>query len=162
MVNPWKHPLLESLRINLCILLLLSMLEKISLFLMKGAVGGGGFDVQYSSGKCLPYVVIQNNTGEFNDGSGDANYLDNSNCQWLLQPTNTSFSVQVTFDGNTAESSDKIQVYDGPTSKFPLLATLSGTFGTKIVKGTTESMLVTWFSDSSKNSQGWSARFSSF
>lgn len=129
--------------------------------LMKGAEGGEGFSVSYSSGRCLNNQIVNfwGATGSFSDGSGPANYMDSTKCGWVIRPQGNSTTVSITVTGNTAESSDKLSIYDGTDATFPLIVALSGNFQTSTVESTTESLFVFWSTDGSTNSAGWSAKY---
>jgi len=133
-----------------------------ALVTMKGATGGQGFSAQYASGRCLPFVLFTWREGELNDGSGPANYLDYTRCAWLIRPPSNTTGIEITFVGDTAETGDKITVHDGFNDKFPILGTLSGNFASKTFRSSSEMLYVTWVADSSKNSAGWTAKYSIF
>ena len=94
---------------------------------------GQGWDATYTSSNtyCTPLTVFTNNNGNFTDGSPlSSNYLDNTDCQWLIQPTATNIAVRITFfQFNTEAGFDTVTVYDGTTTADPILGTFSGSLG---------------------------------
>ncbi len=122
------------------------------------AVGiGGNNPYKYCSGT----VTLNTSSGSFEDGSGSDNYLDNSNCQWLIAPTDAD-SIKITFTNfYTEQGYDTVFVYDGPTTDYPY-HWWSGQFTNPITYSVhSDSVLIRFSSDYSNNDSGWSANYSS-
>ena len=100
-------------------------------------------------------------TGTFSDGSGADKYANNSNCAWLIQPTNaksvtlnfTAFETELNYDG--------VIVYDGSNNTAPVLGRFTGTTLPPAVTSTTGSMYVEFLSDEALRANGWSANYTS-
>lgn len=100
-------------------------------------------------------------SGTFNDGSGSNNYANNTNCSWLIQPTNAS-SITLSFSAfNTELNYDGVIVYDGANNTAPVLGQFSGTSIPSAVTSTGGSMYVEFLSDPAIRAQGWTANYNS-
>lgn len=126
---------------------------------------GQGWDATYTSSNtyCTPLTVFTNNNGNFTDGSPlSSNYLDNTDCQWLIQPTATNIAVRITFfQFNTEAGFDTVTVYDGTTTADPILGTFSGSLGSiPAITSSGGDMLVTFKTDGNTTGTGWRAFYS--
>lgn len=100
-------------------------------------------------------------SGTFSDGSDADKYANNSNCAWLIQPTNaktvtlnfTAFDTELNYDG--------VIVYDGINNTAPVLGKFTGTILPSSVTSTTGNMYVEFLSDEALRSNGWTANYSS-
>ena len=100
-------------------------------------------------------------TGTLSDGSGGDKYANNSNCAWLIQPTNaktvtlnfTAFDTELNYDG--------VIVYDGSNNTAPVLGKFTGTTLPPSVTSTTGNMYVEFLSDEALRSNGWTANYTS-
>jgi len=100
-------------------------------------------------------------TGTLSDGSGTDKYANNSNCAWLIQPTNaktvtlnfTAFDTELNYDG--------VIVYDGSNNTAPVLGKFTGTTIPPSVTSTTGAMYIEFLSDEALRSNGWSANYTS-
>lgn len=100
-------------------------------------------------------------SGTFDDGSGSNNYANNTNCSWLIQPTNAS-SITLSFSAfNTELNYDGVIVYDGANNTAPVLGQFSGTSIPSAVTSTGGSMYVEFLSDPAVRAQGWTANYNS-
>ena len=112
---------------------------------------------------CSGTTSLIASSGTFTDGSGSANYGNNSSCKWVIAPAGaTQISLNfTTFD--TEVTYDKVTVYDGPDDTYPVLAnwwgnTLPPTISTTAGVG---AMCVKFTSDASDTFSGWSANYTS-
>ncbi|MHC1707158.1 MAG: C10 family peptidase [Bacteroidales bacterium] len=101
--------------------------------------------------------------GSIDDGSSlTANYQDNSNCSWLIAPTDTVTKIVLSFNLFATESgNDVVTVYDGSTTSAPVLLTASGNTIPASVTSTSNRMLITFTSNGSINDAGFFASFKS-
>ena len=98
-------------------------------------------------------------TGTFSDGSGSANYQNNLNCSWLIQPSGAD-SIAISFSSFKTEANyDTVFVYAGETTSSPLLLTWWGNTLPPTVKSTVGAMLVRFSSDVSATDSGWTASY---
>ncbi|MFT4755470.1 MAG: hypothetical protein ACI91R_000102, partial [Vicingaceae bacterium] len=57
------------------------------------------------------------------DGSGGANYANNTACSWLIQPSGNPINITLTMDSlNLSFFNDAVRVYDGTSNSDPLIA----------------------------------------
>ncbi len=100
-------------------------------------------------------------SGSFADGSSANSYANNTNCSWLIQPTNVS-SITLSFPTfNTELNYDGVIVYDGPNNTSPILGQFSGSSIPASLTSTGGSMYVEFLSDPSVRAPGWSANYTS-
>jgi len=99
-------------------------------FVTNGTTRGQGWSASYNSSAsfCLANTTLTANAGSIIDGSPSTiNYLPNTDCQWLIQPTATNVAVRLTFNRlNTELNNDTITIYDGGSTSDPILGTVSG------------------------------------
>lgn len=112
---------------------------------------------------CSGTTSLTASSGTFTDGSGSANYGNNSSCKWVIAPAGaTQISLNfTTFD--TEVTYDKVTVYNGPDDTYPVLATWWGntlppTISTSAGVG---AMCVKFTTDGTTTNAGWSANYSS-
>jgi PKD repeat protein len=99
-------------------------------------------------------------TASFNDGSGNNNYSNFSDCYWLIQPPNAVLII-LNFDSFSTEPSyDRVWIYDGPTTNDPLLGVFSGNSVPPEITSSGGVLLVHFTSDMSVTAAGWSATYS--
>lgn len=112
---------------------------------------------------CSGTTNLTASSGTFTDGSGLANYNDNANCTWLINPAGAT-QISLNFTAfNTEATFDLVRVYNGPDETYPLLGTFSGntlpsTISTTVGIG---AMFVKFTSDTSNTLSGWSASYTS-
>ncbi|MCS7086785.1 MAG: hypothetical protein NZ534_12005, partial [Bacteroidia bacterium] len=90
--------------------------------------------------------VLTDRNGFFDDGSGDFNYANNSNCTWLIAPAGHPGPIRMNLSGAVEEGWDFVVVYDGPDDQSPVLAVLTGAFDETITT-TASQALVAFYSD---------------
>ncbi len=123
------------------------------------AVGIGNDPNSFCSGT----TSLTASSGTFTDGSGSANYGNNSTCKWVIAPAGaTQISLNFTIF-NTEASYDFVRVYNGPDDTFPLLGTYSGSTLPSSISTTAGvgAMCVKFTSDTSNTFSGWSANYTS-
>jgi len=128
-----------------------SIILAIFLFIATNSFG------QYCSGT----TIITASSGSLSDGSGIYNYLDNTNCSWLIKPTNAA-TITLTFTSfYTEQNFDYVKIYDGPTTSSSLLGSFSGSTIPSSINSTGGEMLIIFTSDLSNTYDGWNANFTS-
>ncbi|MFT4849814.1 MAG: Zn-dependent metalloprotease [Sediminicola sp.] len=131
-----------------------------------------GFSANYSStgaGSCSGTTTLNTSDwGTISDGSGNNNYCNNSDCEWLIQPPQaTSITLDFTaFDLEPASPDgqtiyDAVEVYDGTNSNAPLLRTFMGNNLPPSFTSSSGSLFVKFYSDLEVNAQGWEAVYTS-
>lgn len=124
-----------------------------------------GFSAYYTSTQS-PYctgaaATLSAQSGSFTDGSASNNYANNTNCSWLIQPTNAT-SITLSFSNfNTELNYDGVVVYDGANNSAPMLKQFSGTSLPNPVTSSGGSMFVEFLSDPAVRGQGWTANYTS-
>lgn len=110
---------------------------------------------------CDGTTFLESESGSVTDGSGNSNYLDNSDCMWLIQPAGSEYITLDFTMFDTENGYDSVLVYDGPDT---LSSVLMAWWGNTIPPQITSSggaMLIRFMSDGSVNSGGWAANYNS-
>lgn len=124
-----------------------------------------GFSAYYTSTQnsyCSAITALMTaQNGSFADGSAANSYSNNTNCSWLIQPTNAK-AITLSFSAfNTELNNDGVIVYDGANNSSPVLGEFSGSSIPKSVVSTGGSMYVEFLSNPSVRGQGWVANYTS-
>ncbi len=116
--------------------------------------------IEPPQGSCSGTNMMYANTGTFDDGSGDANYINNADCKWLIQP-GVNNPISIDFSKMDLENGvDFVKVYDGATTSANLLGSLSGNNIPSTLYSTGGSVLVHFTSNGSGNAGGWELIYS--
>ena len=119
------------------------------------AVGIGNSANSYCSGT----TYLTATSGTFTDGSGNANYLDNSICEWVIAPPGAN-QITINFPTFDTEAGyDSVCVYDGPDTTASLLMTWWGNTLPPTINSSGGAMCVKFYSDASVSATGWSASY---
>ena len=114
-----------------------------------------------SNSSCGGTTDLTATIGTFTDGSGKANYDNNTSCKWVIAPAGAT-QVSINFTAFDTEATyDKVDVYDGADDTAPLLATWWGntlppTITTSAGIG---AMCVKFTSNATTALGGWSADY---
>ena len=135
-------------------------------FVTNGTVDGAGWDASYTSSQSVTCSGTTNLTaasGSFDDGSGTANYNNNLNCSWLIQPAGSPAVISLDFNTmSLANFNDVVRVYDGTNSTTGvLLGTLRFGFTGPTFNAFSGSMFIQFTTDATNNSAGWDATYTS-
>lgn len=133
-------------------------------FITNGSVVNQGWAINYSATTAPPVpcngtTTLTANSGTFSDGSGSANYINNTNCSWLILPTNGQNIVLSFTSFDTENNFDFVTIFDGPNVTSPVLGNYSGSGIPASVTSTGPSMFVQFTSDATIVSQGWDASY---
>lgn len=98
--------------------------------------------------------------GSIEDGSGWKNYLPNTNCRWLIKPSDPEFdsiqAIKITFLRlDTEAGQDQVKIYDGENDSAPLLGTFSGSTLPAVITSTADKVYIVFESNSTNQSGGW-------
>ena len=135
-------------------------------FTSDGGVVASGFSANYTTAQAPPPVACVNEnftatSGTVSDGSGAANYANNMACQKLVNIPGAA-SITLTFsDFSTESGKDFVRIYNGPTTAYPLLKSLSGSSLPQPVTSTGGVMLIVFSTDAANTAAGWSASYTS-
>jgi len=108
---------------------------------------------------CNGLTTLTANSGSFTDGSGSNNYNNNTDCQWLIQPSGGG-NITLNFSQFATETDyDFVDVYDGNSTSATRIGHFSGSSIPSSVTATSGSMFVRFTSDESQMYQGWAANY---
>ncbi len=112
---------------------------------------------------CSGTTSLSASSGTITDGSGSANYGNNSNCKWVIAPAGAT-QITLNFTSfNTEATYDFVTVYNGPDDTYPVLATWWGNTLPPTISTTAGvgAMCIKFTSDTSNTLSGWSANYTS-
>lgn len=133
-------------------------------FVTNGSGTANGFVASYTSQLNLPCYGTQLLTqplGTITDGSGASNYLNNSDCKWVLQP-GSGAGIRIDFTQFATESGyDFVTIYDGSRvdSRY-LVRRFSGTNLPPSVTTFGPEATIYFTSDETFTAAGWSLNYS--
>ncbi|MEI8202146.1 MAG: C10 family peptidase [Bacteroidota bacterium] len=111
---------------------------------------------------CSGLTTLTNTAGTIDDGSGPENYQNNSDCKWLIAPTDSVSAITLSFKKFDTESGfDKVIIYNGGDTTAPVLATYSGTTLPAAVTAIGNKMLIRFKTNGSNTASGWYASYTS-
>jgi hypothetical protein len=109
---------------------------------------------------CTGTKTVNYSTGTIEDGSGSADYQNNQDCLWLIDPTENISKIVLTFISLATEpTNDIITVYDGNSTSSPVLGTYSGSTLPNDITSTGPQMLVRFQTNGSTVANGWKASY---
>lgn len=133
-------------------------------FISDFSYGAPGWQASYTSSVpvyCSGITSLAAVSGTFNDGSNSSDYVNNSDCKWLIQPPG-AVSVSLSFTSfSTEQGFDFVKIYDGNNTSAPLLGSFSGSSIPSSIISNGGSMLVHFTSNSNITSSGWEAAYTS-
>ncbi|XP_039280047.1 multiple epidermal growth factor-like domains protein 8 isoform X2 [Nilaparvata lugens] len=95
------------------------------------------------------------------DGPAEANYTQNSHCEWLIKAKNASQFINLKFQLLRTECSyDYVFVYDGDSFNAPLLGSFSGKTQPQTIIASSGFMLILLYSDTNYVLDGFRAEYS--
>lgn len=102
------------------------------------------------------------NSGTISDGSGSQRYTNNTDCNFLIQPTLKVTAIGIAFTQFQTEANyDFVDIYAGSNSASPLVAHYSGTSIPANVIITGKAAFIHFYSNSSNRYQGWTLNYAS-
>ncbi|MFZ4400931.1 MAG: CUB domain-containing protein [Bacteroidales bacterium] len=123
-----------------------------------------GWSANYTSTQnsyCNGTANLTAANGTITDGSGTNQYSNNSNCSWLIQPSNAT-SITLSFTSFETElNNDGVMVYNGANNTSPVLGQYSGSAIPPSLSSIGGSMFIEFLSGPSVRANGWSANYSS-
>ncbi len=118
-----------------------------------------GWSASYKTNYCAGTKMLANPTAIINDGSGNYNYNDLSDCKWLIQPAGANYVTLIFNSFHTEAGFDYVKVYDGSTTSSTLLGNFDGTNLPPTLTSSSGSMLIHFTSDGGVTDDGWSATY---
>ncbi|MEI6123167.1 MAG: C10 family peptidase [Bacteroidota bacterium] len=111
---------------------------------------------------CTGTKTLTSSIGSFEDGSGPSNYQNNSDCMWLIDPTETVTKITLSFKAfSTEATNDVVTVYDGNSTSSPVLGTYSGSTLPASISSTGDQLLVRFQTNASVVNSGWKIEYRS-
>ena len=107
-------------------------------------------------------VVINATAGSVEDGSGHLDYLNNTNCTYIIAPTNGKSVTLTLAELNTEANADFLRIYNGdPNNGGTLLREFSGTSfnPSESIYSSTGVAYITFQTNGSVTAPGWKLRF---
>lgn len=117
--------------------------------------------IPYFEYYCTGVKLMTDESRAFGDGSSFSYYWNDTDCDWLIQPTDATEVVLNFTQFNTEDGKDIVSVYDGNSTSAPLMGTWSGQNMPPMLTSTGGSMLVTFTSDAANQFSGWEAIYTS-
>lgn len=133
-------------------------------FISNASGTADGFTASYTSQLNIPCYgtqLLSQASGTITDGSGSANYQDNADCKWVIQP-GTGAGIRIDFTQFRTESGyDFVTLYDGPqvNSRYTVRR-FSGTSLPPSVTTSVPEATIYFTTDVSNTDQGWSLNYS--
>jgi len=128
-------------------------------FLTNGSVTKSGWSARYATHYCYPSTTLTATSGTFSDGSGNAEYDNQTNCYWLISP---GLPVQIALIFSSFDTEldfDSVYVFDGETPQAPLLGSFTGNTVPPVLYSSGNKMLVYFFTDAGVKAAGWEASY---
>jgi len=134
-------------------------------FTSNESIRAPGWSASYTSnspscGPCLEETFTAS-SGVLADNSCDSDYLNDTDCQKLIQPEGADYIILTFTEFNTEANYDYVRVYDGPSTSAPLLGSYTGTSLPGAITSSGGSILVHFTSDYSVTAAGWTAEYTS-
>ena len=108
---------------------------------------------------CSGNTILNECSGEFDDGSGNNNYSNNTDCTWLIQVEEDS-TIFLAFNSfNTESCCDVLFIYDGPNSNAPLIGEYRGDISPDVILSSSNELFLEFTTDGSVTRAGWSVSY---
>lgn len=109
---------------------------------------------------CMNLRTFNDTARTFTDGSDASYYWNDTDCSWLIQPSNGPVVLSFSFF-NTESGKDILRVYDGIDTNGQLLGEFSGNTIPPTLVAQSGSMFLNFITDSTTQGLGWEAHYSS-
>jgi hypothetical protein len=130
-------------------------------FVTDGSGTSSGWKISYTTTYPIFCTGVNDLTAAsdtFSNGSGIYNYDNNTNCKWLIEPTNAGKVMLHFLSFNTEATYDVVKVTDNNGT---LLGAYSGTTLPADVTSTSGQMLVEFTTNATNTAPGWKAVYTS-
>lgn len=128
-------------------------------FKSDGSSIASGWSAAYRSEFCIANNVFTNLADTISDGSGNATYNNNTDCNWLITDS-LNGKIVLTFDDFKTESGfDYLYIYDGNSINGTLLGIYDGYNLPPVSIATSGSMFLNFTSDGGVVDDGWKAHY---
>ena len=110
---------------------------------------------------CTGTKTITFSSGTIEDGSGSADYQNNQDCMWLIDPSETVTKITLSFINLSTEPNyDVITVYDGNSTSSPVIGTFSGSTLPNNISSTGPKILIRFQTNANTVGNGWKVSYS--
>jgi len=109
-------------------------------------------------------MVLSGESGWFTSSNYPVNYNDNADCQWLIEAVQWNTTVRIDFTTfNTESCCDRVYLYDGNSTKAPVIVTLGGALAppTQTYNTTQRYLFIRFLTDDIDNFIGFNATYTS-
>jgi len=110
---------------------------------------------------CDGTTTLTTSSGAFDDGSGNADYHNNSDCKWLIHPNGATSITLHFFEFSTEAATDIVNIYNGNNSGATLLGSYSGNAIPPTLTSSGGSMFIEFITNNTITASGWSASYTS-
>ncbi len=108
---------------------------------------------------CSGNTVLNECSGEFDDGSGNSEYENNSDCTWLIQVEEDS-TILLIFNSFVTESCcDRLKVFNGPNANSQLIGEFRGSTVPSFIQSSSNELFLEFTTDGSVTEEGWSVSY---
>lgn len=108
---------------------------------------------------CNQTVHLSEKTGQIEDGSGNENYANNSNCKWEIEVTKEK-RIKIFFEEMDTEAGiDQIYIFSDFGTESPILAIFSGQNLPPQITTWTNRALVWFVTNGTTNLKGWKLKY---
>ncbi|TCK67238.1 putative secreted protein (Por secretion system target) [Winogradskyella wandonensis] len=126
---------------------------------------GQGWTLSYTSTvpneNCNTLTELYFASAVFDDGSGNDNYLNNSNCTWRIAPEGATF-INLDFQFIDIENSqDFVTIYDGLDENAPPIGTYTGNTIPPTITANSGTAFVKFTSNNVTTTEGWAISYTS-
>jgi len=120
----------------------------------------------YSGPFCNPLTTYSDTTKMwFTDASGPYNYIDNSDCQWLISPqvdeNDSIASMRLFFHQFDLATDDTLFVFDGDSPDAPVIEKLTGDQIPEQIESASNKIFLQFKTNDQNNATGWAAGYQS-
>jgi hypothetical protein len=112
---------------------------------------------------CIQKMTITDCQGIISDGSGSANYNNDSYCEFLLTSELPNAQIELSFDMfATEENVDILKIYDGENASAQLILTHSGNTIPSNIKASGANLFLVFETNGTSTANGWVANYDCF
>jgi len=132
-------------------------------FISDEQMNADGWALGYTSNLpvyCHDTITYTEKTSIIGDGSGDKNYVPNTNCYWLVETENTELITFEFLEFDIEHGYDQLKFYNSSTTPPVLFATFWGHDLPPMLTMFTDKVLISFKSDETAEYAGWKLKYS--
>lgn len=111
---------------------------------------------------CMEENEIFDCAGFLHDGSGSAQYGNNTNCSYLISTSGNEDKIKLSFLSFNTSIGDSLFIYDGEDESAELLVALSGSQIPDKVTGSSNKLFLRFITDNESQNEGWMLQYDCF